>query len=106
MRSSAVRMLCVCQSTRALPLLVYACRAVLLIAFENGAMPVLCKFTAEQQAVVHEFEVLELLWQEPAVPRIVGPVKLLKANPAGRSHGHVAAPGGQSTMYRRTVACL
>jgi len=80
-------------------------RAVLLIAFENGAMPVLCKFTAEQQAVVHEFEVLELLWQEPAVPRIVGPVKLLKANPAGRSHGHVVAPGGQSTMYRRTLAC-
>ena len=83
----------------------YACRAVLLIAFEKGAMPVLCKFTAEQQAVVHEFEVLELLWQEPAVPRIVGPVKLLKANPAGKGHGHVAAPGGQSTMYRRTLAC-
>ncbi len=105
LRSSAVRMLCVCQIIHALPLLVYACRAVLLIAFENGAMPVLCKFTAEQQAVVHEFEVLELLWQEPAVPRIVGPVKLLKANPAGRSHGHVAAPGGQSTVYRRTLAC-
>ncbi|DBB11837.1 TPA: hypothetical protein ACH3X3_005985 [Trebouxia sp. C0006] len=80
-------------------------RAVLLIAFENGAMPVLCKFTTEQQAAVHEFEVLELLWQEPAVPRIVGPVKLLKANPAGRSHGHVVAPGGQSTVYRRTLAC-
>ena len=105
LRSSPVRMLCVCQVMHALPLLVYACRAVLLIAFENGAMPVLCKFTAEQQAVVHEFEVLELLWQEPAVPRIVGPVKLLKANPAGRSHGHVAAPGGQSTIYRRTLAC-
>ena len=84
----------------------YACRAVLLLAFENGFIPVVCKFTAEQQAVVHEFEVLELLWQEPAVPRIVGPVKLLKANPAGRSHGHVAALSGQSTMYRRTLACL
>ena len=102
MRSSAVRMLCVCQNIHALPLLVYTCRAVLLIAFKNGAMPVMCKFTAEQQAVVHEFEILELLWQEPAVPRIVGPVKLLKANPAGRSHGHVAAPGGQSTMYRHS----
>ncbi|KAA6429844.1 MAG: hypothetical protein FRX49_00276 [Trebouxia sp. A1-2] len=68
-------------------------RAVLLIAFVNGATPVLCKFTAEQQAVVHEFEVLEDLWQQPAVPGIVGPVRLLKANPAGRSHGHVAAPG-------------
>lgn len=104
LRSSAVRMLCVCQVTHALSPLVYACRAVLLIAFENGAAPVLCKFTLDQQAVVHEFEVLDLLWQEPAVPRIVGPVKLLKAYPAGRSHGHVAAPGGQSTMYRRTLA--
>ncbi|KAL0035576.1 hypothetical protein WJX77_012718 [Trebouxia sp. C0004] len=78
-------------------------RAVLLIAFENGAMPVLCKFTAEQQAVVHEFEVLELLWQEPAVPRIVGPVKLLKANPAGRSHGHVAAPGGPAPRVKQCL---
>ncbi|KAL0023265.1 hypothetical protein WJX77_001050 [Trebouxia sp. C0004] len=78
-------------------------RAVLLIAFENGAMPVLCKFTAEQQAVVHEFEVLELLWQEPAVPRIVGPVKLLKANPAGRSHGHVAAPGGPALRVKQCL---
>ena len=88
----------------ALSLLVYACRAVLLIAFENGTIPVMCKFTAEQQAVVHEFQVLEFLWQEPAVPRIVGPVKLLKANPAGRNHGHIAAQGGRSTMHRHTLA--
>ena len=104
--TSAVRMLCVCQKIHAVPLFVYVCRAVLLTAFENGTIPVLCKFTADQQAVVHEFEVLEVLWREPAVPRIVGPVKLLKANPARRSHGHVAAPGGQSTMHSRTVACL
>ncbi len=82
----------------------YACRAVLLIAFENGATPVMCKFTAEQQAVVHEFKVLEDLWQEPAVPGIVGPVRLLKANPAGRSHGHVVAPGGQCTVHRHILA--
>ena len=82
----------------------YACRAVLLIAFENGAVPVMCKFTAEQQAVVHEFKVLEDLWQEPAVPEIVGRVKLLKANSAGRSHGQVAAPGGQCTMDRYILA--
>ena len=81
-----------------------ACRAVLLIAFENGAVPVVCKFTVEQQAVIHEFEVLEKLWQEPAVPGIVGPVKLLKANPAGRRHDHVAAPSGQCTMHRHMFA--
>ena len=57
-----------------------ACRAVLLIAFENGAVPVVCKFTVELQAVIHAFEALEKLWQDPAVPGIVGPVKLLKAN--------------------------
>ena len=82
----------------------YACRAVLLIAFKDGAMPVMCKFTAEQQAVVHEFNVLEDLWQEPAVPGIVGPVRLLKANPAGRDHGHVAASGGKCTMQRHMLA--
>ncbi len=49
---------------------VYACRAVLLIAFKNGAKPVLCKFTAEATAVDHEYSVLKALWQEPAVPGI------------------------------------
>lgn len=91
---------------RVMPLLVHACRAVLLIAFVDGATPVMCKFTAEQQAVDHEFKVLQDLWQEPAVPGIVGPVRLLKANPAGRSHGHAAAPGGQSTMQAHTCISL
>ena len=77
---------------------------MLLIAFENGATPVLCKFTAEEKAVDHEFSVLKDLWQEPAVPGIVGPVKLLKANLKGRSHGQVAAPGGQCTMHRHIFA--
>ncbi|DBB05369.1 TPA: hypothetical protein ACH3X3_010586 [Trebouxia sp. C0006] len=45
-------------------------RAVLLIAFKNGAKPVLCKFTAEATAVDHEYSVLKALWQEPAVPGI------------------------------------
>ncbi|KAL3155223.1 Protein kinase, membrane associated tyrosine threonine 1 [Trebouxia sp. C0010 RCD-2024] len=78
-------------------------RAVLLIAFENGAMPVLCKFTTDQQAVVHEFKVLELLRQEPAVPRIVGPVKLPKANAAGRSHENVAAPSGPALRVKQCL---
>jgi len=68
----------------------------------------LCQWCAnsqwEQQAVIHEFEVLEKLWQEPAVPGIVGPVKLLKANPKGRSHGEDAAPGGPCTMHRHMFA--
>ena len=50
-----------------------------------------CQFTAEQKAVDHEFSVLKDLWQEPAVPGIVSPVKLLGANPKGRSHGQVVA---------------
>ena len=82
----------------------YACRAVLLIAFKDGATPVMCKFTAEQQAVVHEFKVLEDLWQEPAVPGIVGPVRLVKANPAARDHEHVAASDGKCTMHRHMLA--
>lgn len=75
-----------------------------MLAFENGTTPVMCKFTAEQQAIVHEFNILEDLWQEPAVPGIVGPVRLLKANPSGRKHGRVAAPGGQCTRHSHVVA--
>ena len=52
----------------------------MLIAFEEGMRPVMCKFTVKPQDVVHEAEVLEDLWLEPTLTGVVGPVKLVKVN--------------------------
>ena len=40
----------------------------------------ICKFTVDPQDVVREAKV-EDLWREPALTRVVGPVKLVKVNP-------------------------
>lgn len=53
---------------------------MLLIGFEEGRKPVICKFTVDPQDVVREAKV-EDLWREPALTRVVGPVKLVKVNP-------------------------
>ena len=58
---------------------VHACRAALLIGFEEGRKPAICKFTVDPQDVVREAKV-EDLWREPALTRVVGPVKLVKVN--------------------------
>lgn len=77
---------------------------MLLIAFEEGMRPVMCKFTANPQDVVHEAEVLEDLWLEPALTGVVGPVKL-KVNLPRKAWGQVAPPSGQSMLHKHMHAC-
>lgn len=78
-------------------------RAVLLIAFENGMKPVMCKFTVDPQDVVHEAEVLEHLWLKPALTGVVGPVKLVKVNPPRKAWGQVAPPNGGALQVKHCL---
>ena len=78
---------------------------MLLIAFEEGMRPVMCKFTVNPQDVVHEAEVLEDLWLEPTLTGVVGPVKLVKVNPARKAWRQVAPPSGQSMLHKHMHAC-
>ncbi len=47
------------------------------MAFQDGLTPQLSKFTVDAEDILHEHRVLQTLWSDPPVPRIVGPVKLL-----------------------------
>ena len=86
-----------------LQLLVVACRGVLLIGFVRHSEPVICKFTAKDEDVVRESQVLSVLWQQPAVKGVVGPVELVTVRSNQQVRGQVPALGGQSITHLERI---